>query len=237
MLGAMLALLIPATGSAAPTAATAEAISDTLAPAGAELISDANGPIAYRERAPDGNWLLPQADAVLLDEAWWTPLRPLAPAEVPPPPSRADLLEAIRGTRLTAWSVGDVTLDGVDDLVVSFRRPFRRNHINATRPRRDWVDGEGLSAHLGLYRPDDLSEIWVAGTLVSPVVAVAACDGGLAVAYGELDGPGITETGAWRWVVFGFVPMAPLPGPGTPTCVDIDGDGRTEPAITGRSSS
>ena len=118
---------------------------------------------------------------------------------------------------------------------LSFRRPFKRNLINVTRPRRAWADAHGLSAHLGLYRPDDLSSIWVAGTLVHPVIEVAACNGALAVAYGRLDEPGTVETGAWRWVVFGFLPVEPLPGPGTPICVDIDGDGRTEPAITGRS--
>ena len=76
----------------------------------------------------------------------------------------------------------------------------------------------------------------MAGTLVRPVTAVAACDGALAVAYGRLDGPGTVETSAWRWVVFGFLPVEPLPGPGTPICVDIDGDGRTEPAIMERSA-
>jgi hypothetical protein len=200
-----------------------------------EILRDRDGPIAYRLREADGGWRLPDGDAVLLDEAWWTPLRPLVPVEPTRQQPAADLLERIRGERLTAWSVGDVTLDGEDELVISFRRPFKRNFINVTRPRRAWVDPEGLSAHLGLYRPHDLSEVWVAGTLVSPVTAVAACHGGLAVGYGQLDEPGTTETGAWRWVVFGFLPVEPLPGPGTPVCVDIDGDGRTEPAVTGRS--
>jgi hypothetical protein len=204
-------------------------------PAEAEVLRDEDGPVAYRQRATDGSWRLPHGDAVLLDEAWWTPLRPLVTVEAPRTELQPDLLERIHGERLTAWSVGDVTLDGEDDLVVSFRRPFARNFINVTRPRRAWVDDGGLSAHLGLYRPDDLSEIWVASTLVSPVTAVAACDGGLAVGYGRLDESGTTETGAWRWIVFGFLPVEPLPGPGTPTCVDIDRDGRTEPAITGRS--
>ena len=80
-----------------------------------------------------------------------------------------------------------------------------------------------------------MSEIWVAGTLVRPVYEVAACNGALAVAYGKLDKPRTVETGAWRWVVFGFLPVEPLPGPGVPICVDIDGDGRTEPAIKERS--
>lgn len=205
------------------------------ASSGAEVLRDGDGPIAYRLHGPDGSPLLPTGDAVLLDEQWWTPLRPLVPVAPPPVTPAPDLLERIGGEGLTSWSLGDVTLDGQDELVVSFRRPFKRNYINVTRPRQAWVDAQGLSAHLGLYRPHDLSEIWVASTLVSPVVALAACHGGLAVAYGELDEPGITETGAWRWVVFGFLPVEALPGPGTPTCVDIDGDGRTEPAITGRS--
>jgi hypothetical protein len=138
--------------------------------------------------------------------------------------------------RLTDVSIGDVTLDGVPDVAISHRRPFQRTYINVTRPRSAWADTHGLSAHVGLYRPADMSEIWVAGTLVRPVTALAACDGALAVAYGKLDDPGTVETGAWRWVVFGFLPVEPLPGPGTPICVDIDGDGRTEPAITERSA-
>lgn len=206
-------------------------------PANIEVIADAHGPLGVRTRTPGGGWQLPAGDAVLLDEEWWTPLRPLDPVVPSEITTESDLLEQIRGERLTSISTGDVTGDGNEEFVISFRRPFERNFINITRPRHAWVDGEGLSAHLGLYRPDDLSEIWVAGTLVSPVVEVAACNGGLAVAYGELDRPGVTETGAWRWMVFGFLPTEPLPGRGTPACVDIDGDGRTEPAITGRSAS
>ena len=55
---------------------------------------------------------------MLLDEAWWTPLRPLVPVEPTRQQPAADLLERIRGERLTAWSVGDVTLDGEDELVI-----------------------------------------------------------------------------------------------------------------------
>ncbi len=209
-----------------------------------QLLYDEAGPLAFRTRSGRGDWQLPSGDAVLLEERWWTPLRPIA-AEPPPDlddATMARIREVVAPAatkrlpdRLIAQAVGDVTLDGSDELVLSFRRPFRRTSINITRPRRAWTDGHGLSAHLGLYRPDDLSAIWIAGTLVSPVKEVAACDGALAVAYGSFDEPGVVETGAWRWVVFGFLPTAPLAGGGTPTCVDIDGDGRTEPAITGRS--
>jgi hypothetical protein len=151
---------------------------------------------------------------------------------------RAEIVQAApnprRHDRLTDIALGDVTADGFPELVLSFRRPFRPTEINRTRPRRAWTDRHGLSAHVGLYRPDDLSEVWVAGTLTRPVTELAACEGALAVGYGRLDRPGTRETDAWRWVVFGFLPVGPLPGPGTPICVDIDQDGRTEPAIIGR---
>ena len=211
-----------------------------------ETRSDADGPYASRSQGPDGRWLLPSGDAVLLDEAWWTPQRPLADLAIDPPAIDPAILRRVRATvapaatartpdRLTAAAMGDITGDGKDDLVLSFRRPFRPTLINRTRPRSAWVDVNGDSAHLGLYEPAHVHRIWVAGTLVAPVVEVAACDGALAVAYGRLDRPGTVETGAWRWVVFGFLPTAPLPGPGKPVCVDIDGDGRTEPAMLERS--
>lgn len=227
-------------------AADAPRLSTTLLPGigmRIETIGNEHGPVAYRTWL-GGGAVLPTGDAVLLEEAWWTPIRTLEP--VPEPPVDPRLVERIRATvapagtrdtpdRLIDHALGDVDLDGTDDLVISHRRPFRRTAINISRPRRAWTDEHGLSAHVGLYRPDDLSEMWVAGTLTSPVMEVAACNGGLAVAYGHMRKPGVAETGAWRWVVFGFLPTEPLPGAGTPTCVDLDRDGRTEPAITGRS--
>ena len=211
-----------------------------------EVPTNDGGPIAYRRRDRDGGWELPRGDAVMIGEGWWTPMRPLTEASQPTPPPARAILQRMRQRlartapgrrpeRVTDVAIGDVTLDGEAELVVAFRRPFVRNFINRTRPRSAWADDDGLSAHLGLFRPHDLSEVWVAGTLVRPVVEVAACQGGLAVAYGRLNSPGTVATGAWRWVVFGFLPLEPLPGPGVPICVDIDGDGRTEPAVIERS--
>jgi hypothetical protein len=222
-------------------------ISGSVGPGNLEVREGRSGPFAVRVLDRGGSWSLPSGDAVLIDEEWWTPLRPLSDVMVPRvEPDEATLArigERIArpatgrlAQRLTDVAVGDVTGDGEPEVVVSFRRPFQRNFINVTRPRRAWVDRQGRSAHVGLYRPHDLSEIWVAGTLTRPVTRVAACDGALAVGYGQLDRPGTIETGAWRWVVFGFLPVEPLPGQGIPICVDIDGDGRTEPAITGRSA-
>jgi len=241
LVGALLQVPSPAVASEAPQYRTT--LISGLA-VQTEVLSDSNGPLAYRTRVGTDEWQLPPGDAVLLDEEWWTPLRPLdaLPSRMPTPVTmkRIRALAAPAATRrlpdrLTALSLGDVTLDGTDDLVLSFRRPFRHNYINVTRPREVWTDAYGLSAHLGIFRPRDISQVWVAGTLVRPVVAVAACNGALAVAYGHLDEPGTVATDAWRWIEFGFLPVDPLPGPGTPTCVDIDGDGRTEPAILERS--
>jgi hypothetical protein len=136
--------------------------------------------------------------------------------------------------RLVDVSVGDVTGDGAPILAVSFRRPFHKTLLNASRPRYSWADLEGLSAHVGLYREGDLSEIWVAGTLARPVRRLAACTGALAVAYSTLEEPTIIATSAWRWQGFAFLPMPELEGRGRPACIDIDRDGRTEAAIIGR---
>ena len=216
-----------------------------------EVLGDATGIVAHRtgrlELTPDElrlpTWHLPGhgADAVALDGAWWS-LGPARSAAEPPASAETDRLRARLGQtpvsamrRLVDVSVGDVTADGTPDIALSFRRPYRRTLLNASLPRRFWTDADGLSAHVGLYRATDLSEIWVAGTLVRPVRRLAACTGALAVAYSTLGRPRIVATNAWRWQGFAFLPLAELPGRGTPTCIDIDRDGRSEAAMIERS--
>ncbi len=216
-----------------------------------EVLGDATGIVAYRtgllELTPDElrvpTWWQPGhgADAVALDGAWWI-LGPTRLADEPlaspgPDHLRArlerDPVSAMR--RLVDVSAGDVTGDGTPVIALSFRRPYRRTLLNASLPRRSWTDADGLSAHVGLYRVTDLSEVWVAGTLVRPVRRLAACTGALAVAYSTLRRSRIVATSAWRWQGFAFLPLPELPGRGTPTCIDIDRDGRPEAAVRERS--
>ena len=103
---------------AAAEAPTYQAVTLPGFPVTAEVLLDEHGPLAYRIRIGDGRWRLPTGDAVLLDEEWWTPLRPLV--EVPSPALSATTLDHIRERvapaatrrlpdRLAALSFGDVT--------------------------------------------------------------------------------------------------------------------------------
>jgi hypothetical protein len=182
------------------------------------------GPVRFR------GWRSPRGDTVALDGGWWIPARAFVPASI----RRPGHLAGFEGDVLDA-ATGDVDADGRTDVVVAFRRPARATPVGSLFPERDLVDERGLTAHVGLYRPRDLRPRWVAGTLLRPVIAIAPCDGSLAVAFSTLDDPDVVATGAWRWGGFGFVPMPTLPGAGVPACADVDGDGALDPVLLGRS--
>jgi poly-gamma-glutamate capsule biosynthesis protein CapA/YwtB (metallophosphatase superfamily) len=204
-----------------------------------EVLAGSGGVRAYRlgttaqepSNAVDfGHWKLPAGDAAALGAEWWTIAGAVTAARPAPVPS----LRGFPG-RVAAAAVGDVEGNGGTELAVSFWRPYRSTDVNALIPRRLLVDRRGLTAHLGIYRPAGRAEIWVAGTLLRPIRRLAACAGAIAVGYSTLDGGTVVGTGAWRWTGFGFTPLADLPGAGVPGCADVDGDGRLDPVILGRS--
>lgn len=182
------------------------------------------GPATFR------GWGPPRGDAVALGGAWWS----LARAVGPEPGGGPMDLAAFEGD-VADSALGDPDGDGRPDLVVAFRRPFRARDAGLGLRRGSLVDALGRSAHVGLFGPEDLRPRWVAGTLARPVPELAACDGALAVAYSTLDEPGIVAAGAWRWGGFGFVALADLPGPGVPSCSDVDGDGAADALVLERS--
>ena len=204
-----------------------------------EVLAGPDGARAYRVGATDHGdgpvrftgWGVPAGDAVALGDAWWTLARAVAPAATVHPRVPA----AFRGD-VVASALGDADGDGRPDVVIAFRRPYSATPVSELISRSRLVDGLGRSAHVGLYRPGDLRQRWVAGTLMRPAVAVAACDGALAVAYSTLDRPAAVATGAWRWGGFGFTSLPDLPGPGRPGCADVNGDGRLDPLALERKS-
>jgi hypothetical protein len=202
-----------------------------------EVLVGSDGVIAHRigrAEHPDlrptfVGWDAPIGDAVLLDGEWWS----LAgPTELADPLARS--LTGFSMGDVTAAAAGDATGDGREDVVVSYRHPFRVNQSNQALPARDWTDASGRSAHLGVFEPYTLRPIWAAGTMLRPVAELAVCDGTVALAFDELDNPSIVATVAWRWWDFGFAVPDELPGPGRPGCADVDRDGMLDPVIVDR---
>ncbi len=201
-----------------------------------EVLAGADGVRAFRVGAVRATapaqflgWRLPQGDAAALGGDWWTLARPVRPVAAKVPRS----LAGFKGEVVDA-AIGDPEGNDGRQLVVAFRRPFRPTNISALLSRSELVDGRGLTAHVGLYRLRDLRPLWVAGTLLRPVAAVAACEGAIAVGYSTLNGSAIVGTGAWRWGGFGFLTLPELPGPGVAACANVDG--RLDPVVLERSS-
>jgi poly-gamma-glutamate synthesis protein (capsule biosynthesis protein) len=205
-----------------------------------EVLADARGVFAYRTgtaghhdgRVHFDGWASPQGDAVLLGLEWWSLVR--APG-FSPARSAGARADGFAGGDVIDVRTGDVTGDGREEVVISHRRPYEENDITSQYPKRPWADRWGRSAHLGVYRLGGLQEVWVAGTLFRPIARMAVCDGSLALAFDSLDDAAIVATGGWVWQGFGFAVPTELAGPGTPGCVDVDGDGRLDPVIIDRS--
>ena len=202
-----------------------------------EVMVDGSGTVAYRVGVTEHGdrrvelvaWLEPEGDAVWMHNSWWELTRSPPTAET----STIDVGD-FRFGEVTAAAEGDINGDGATDTVVSFRRPHRSTPLMESHPEVQWADASGRSAHLGVYEPETLTEIWVAGTVRLPVAQLEVCDAALALVHNSLDDPDPSAGSAWVWNGFGFDTAPDIPGGGIPACSDINGDGATDPIILNR---
>jgi hypothetical protein len=206
-----------------------------------EVMVDRSGVIAHRIGATDhadlrvrfDGWSLPDGDAALVQGEWWT-------LDREPPPEMSMHRSAVPAADRFPWGtvvdadVGRVTGDPSPDAVVSFRHRPGPHPVRDAMADLQWVDRDGNSAHLGIYRADDLAPVWVAGMVPAPIADVAACDGAVALAYSELEDRAVVATSAAVWHPFGLDAASRLAGTGRPACADVDGDGTTDPVILDR---
>jgi poly-gamma-glutamate capsule biosynthesis protein CapA/YwtB (metallophosphatase superfamily) len=206
-----------------------------------EVRAGADGVVAYRAagtsdadlRVHFDTWRPPRGDAVVFDDEWWNAAASVprsAPAPVPA------TLPSYPGDRwiVNDAAIGDVDGDGLDEVTVSYRWPYVPVPLTLRLPDNAWIDPRGMAAHVGVYRGEDLSPVWVASAIVRPVQELQPCGGGTLVAYSTLDDTAIVATGWWPWSGYGFVAANDLPGPGRLGCVDVDGDGLPDPVATER---
>jgi poly-gamma-glutamate capsule biosynthesis protein CapA/YwtB (metallophosphatase superfamily) len=202
-----------------------------------EVLADRSGVIAYRVgttshidlRVRFVGWELPEGDAALVGGEWWSLVRAVGPLA-----DRSTTPEVFDWGTVVSASTGRVTGSEQLETVVSFRAVPGPNPVRDGFQDLRWVDADGRSAHLGIYRADDMTPVWVAGMVPAPIAEVVACDGSLALAYSPFDDPTVVATGAAVWRPIGLDAVDSLPGPGAPTCADVDGDGILEPVILER---
>jgi poly-gamma-glutamate capsule biosynthesis protein CapA/YwtB (metallophosphatase superfamily) len=199
-----------------------------------EVLVDRSGVVAHRVGDVDhhdlrvhfNGWRPPDGDAALVAGGLWNLDRPVALVD-----TSIDLPSFSEGAVVNAGT-SDLDGDGIPEFLVSYRHPLRDKPGEPGPPPQ--TDPSGMSAHLGVIEADG-TPIWLSRRPPHPVGYVAACDGGAAFAYTALDDDTVISTGVGVWSGFGFVLEAELSGPGTIGCADVDGDGRLDPVIVGRS--
>ena len=197
-----------------------------------EVLVDGDGVAAWRTgskhhddlRVHFAEWDIPEGNAVLVDGDWWNLTHDLPVKAVPASTTGFPFGDA------NAGSVGDVTGDGTDEILVSFRHLMRNPDWD---PRPLATDTSGRSAHIGVFE-SDWTPVWMSRRPPHPVGSLAACDGSAAFAYTTLSDPTVVATGAATWNGFGFTVAPDLAGPGTPACADVDHDGHLDAIVVDR---
>lgn len=242
-----------ASTDAAATQRTAVAIPSLagMPPLRVEVLTGGGQVLAYRlgrtiTAGQQFAWYLPHGAALALDRSWWNLVATGSSESLPAVHVPAGLNPAAGTTRgggedpgfevlaatsgdieLLEATTGDVDGDGVLDTVLLFRRAARPTAVSAVLGPVGERDSRGYTLHLGIYDAH-LNQKWVAGTVFQPISQVAACTGAIAFASPPRPGQPAGSVGTSRWAGFGFVtdPGLPeLPGPGIPSCADVDGDG------------
>lgn len=191
-----------------------------------EVLVDVDGVVAFRTGRTDHSdlrvtfegWDPPAGDAVAIAGQWWELVR-----QVEPLPHEAAPTAGFPYGDVFAASIGDLTGDEVEDIVVSYRYPFRTTLANEGR-EDIYADAAGRAAHFGIFEPVTWRKIWAAGTLQQPAETLLSCEQVLGFGYSALDSPGIVATGAAIWIDFGFSYLPELGGAGELDCRDVDGD-------------
>lgn len=201
-----------------------------------EVLVDADGVIAYRSGVTDHSdlrvtflgWAPPAGDAVVIGGEWWELVRALDWSDSARTDSVAngfphgDVFDALEA---------DITGDGLVDVVVSYRYPFRETLANRGN-EEFYADSQGRAAHFGIFEPGTWRKTWAAGTVQRPIETLQACDGVLGFGYSTLDEPGVVATGGAVWGGFGFTFLSDLEGAAELRCSDADGDGTLDLVVT-----
>jgi len=198
-----------------------------------EVLVDRDGVIAHRVgdtnvsdlRVHFDGWRPPAGNAALVAGRLWSLDRsatPVDPTVVLPPFSEGVIVDG---------ASGDLDGDGADEILVSYRHPFRDKLGEPGTPLP--TDRSGMSAHLGVARVDG-TPIWLSRRPPHAIGRVAACDRAAAFAYTTLDDDTVIATATGTWSGFGFVLEEELPGSGRVGCADVDGDGLLDPIVLDR---
>jgi poly-gamma-glutamate synthesis protein (capsule biosynthesis protein) len=183
-----------------------------------------------RGRVRFDGWEPPSGGASFIHGSWWHTqgISDLPATDPLPEPLLASAAERVGGEIVHA-ARGDLDDDGTDEVVASFLRPYAPAALHDLLPDVPWTDPSGRTAHVGVFAGENSAPRWIASAMAHPVADLAVCDGSIVVGYSDFDDSGYVGVGAWLWTGFGWDESITLPHERTLGCLDVDGDGRSDP--------